>query len=338
VSPTSLLLNAKDDAVALKVAMLGAGPIGTNHHGPAFAATDGVELVAVCDWDEERGTAFAETFDVPWYKELDPMLGEVACDCVDVATNEKLRPQPIIQCFQAGKHVYTEKPLAGRNGQYNVDAEDLPTAHEIIDAWRASGKFFGINFNYRTAPHAKPFKAAIDAGRFGEPVAINVYAHLDCWSHVIDLMRWFNGEVTELTAYMEGQPGDHGRPRSAALKFANGTVGTLVGVVHGRFHQILRIEYLGTEARGTIVDLTGPAILYPEESGTEPEVLWEPADGNWRGAFGQTFTDSVQNFARAVRDGNEPPVTGTDAIRELEIDAALPASAASGGPVTIEHY
>jgi len=323
--------------VAFKVAMLGAGPIGTHHHAPAFAATEGVEIVAVCEWDEEKGTNLAKQYDVAWYEELDEMLAKEEIDCVDVATNERLRPPPIIRCFEAGKHVYTEKPLAGRNGQYNVDADDLPIAHQMIDAWRASGKSFGINFNYRTAPHAKPLKAAIDAGRFGQPVCINVYAHLDCWSHVIDLMRWFNGDVVELTAYVEGQPGDHGRPRAATLQFANGTVGTLVGVVHNRFHQILRIEYLATQGRGTIVDLTGPAMFYPE--GDEaPEVLWEPPDGNPRGAFGQTFTDSVQNFARAVRDGKEPPVTGTDAIRELEIDAALPASAAAGGPVKIEHY
>jgi predicted dehydrogenase len=266
------------------------------------------------------------------------MLAKEAIDCVDVCTNEMLRPPPIIRCFEAGKHVFTEKPLAGRNHQYNIDGDDLPIGHQMIDAWRASGKAFGINFNYRTAPHAKPLKAAIEAGKLGEPICINVYAHLDCWSHVIDLMRWFNGEVEELTAYMEGQPGDQGRPRAAALKFANGTVGSLVGVVHNRFHQILRIECLGTAGRGTIVDLTGPAIVYPEGGGAEPEVLWEPPDGNWRGAFGQTFTDSVQSFARAVRDGREPPVTGTDAMRELEIDAALPMSAAAGGPVRIEHY
>ena len=323
--------------MALRVAMLGAGPIGTRHHAPAFAATEGVEIVAVCDWDEEKGTNLAKTYDVPWYSDLDEMLAKEEIDCVDVATNERLRPPPIIRCFEAGKHVFTEKPLAGRNGQYNVDADDLPTAHKMIDAWRASGKAFGINFNYRTAPHARALKAAIEEGRIGKPVCINVYAHLDCWSHVIDLMRWFNGEVVELTAYMQGNPGDHGRQRSAALLFENGTTGTLVGVTNNRRHQILRIEYLGTAGRLTMVDLTGPAVFYPEGDGPA-EVLWEPADGNPRGAFGQTFTDSVQGFARAVRDGLEPPVTGLDGLRELEIDAALPTSAAAGGPVKIEHY
>ena len=271
--------------MSLKVAMLGAGPIGMNHHGPAFAATEDVEVVACCEWDEERGKAMAEKFDIPLYKELSDMLAKEEIDCVDVATNEKLRPPPIIECFAAGKHVYTEKPLAGALGQYNVKGTDLDAAREMVDAWRASGKQFGINFNYHHAPHAKAMKAAIEEGRLGEPVAINVYAHLDCWSHVIDLMRWFNGDVEELTGYMT--PGDDPVPRAAVLKFENGTLGTLTGVLNNRAHTILKIEYLGKAGRLVIHDLTGECQLFPESGDEDMQVLWAPPDGNPRGAFGQ---------------------------------------------------
>lgn len=322
--------------MALRVAMLGAGPIGMNHHGPAFAATEGVELVACCEMNAERGKAMAEKFKIPLYGSLGEMLAKEKIDCVDVATNERLRPQPIIECFQAGKHVFTEKPLAGALGQYNVKGSDLDTARKMVDAWRASGKHFGINFNYRTAPHALALKKAIHDGLIGEPVAINVYAHLDCWSHVIDLMRWFNGDVSELCGYMPA--GADPRPRAAALKFANGTIGTLTGVLHNRAHTILKIEYLGKLGRCVIYDLTGECQLYPEDGKKPMQVLWAPADGNPRGAFGQTFVDSVQNFARAIRDGKEPPVTMRDAYRELEIDANIPVSAETGKAVKLDHY
>jgi len=322
--------------MAFKVAMLGAGPIGLKHHAPAFAATEGVEVVACCELNEERGKVMAEQFGIPLYKSLTEMLEKEEIDCVDVATNERLRPQPIIECFKAGKHVYTEKPLAGAKGQYNVKGSDLDIAREMVDAWRKSGKHFGINFNYRTAPHALALKKAIDEGRIGKPVAINVYAHLDCWSHVIDLMRWFNGDVAELCGFMP--EGEDPLPRAAALKFENGTIGTLTGVLHNRAHTILKIEYLGEEGRGVIHDLTGECQLYPEGKDQPMEVLWAPPDGNPRGAFDQTFTDSVQNFARAVRDGKEPPVTMRDAYRELEIDAMIPVSAETGKPVKLEHY
>ena len=321
--------------MALKVAMLGCGGIGKNHHAPAFHKTEGVEIVAACDLKEDLAKALAGDYDVPWYTDAATMLEKEEIDVVDVATNETVRPAPLIQCLKAGKHVFTEKPLAGVKGQYNVEESDLQLAREVIDVWRASGKFFGINFNYRTAPHAKPMKAAIDAGEFGDPIMINVFAHLACWSHVIDLMRWFNGDVVELTGYMSAD--ESNRDRSAALKFANGSIGSLVGSSKLNWsHPLLRIEYVGTKARGTIEDLTGEFRIRVND---QPEkVAWGPPDGNSRGDFSGTFTNSVMNYASAVRDGKEPPVTGLDAYRELEIDAAIPMSAERNAPVKIELY
>ena len=164
---------------------------------------------------------------------------------------------------------------------------------------------------------------------------INVFAHLACWSHVIDLTRWFNGDVAELTAYMS--PDESRRDRSAALRFVNGSVGTLVGSPKFNWQQpLLRIEYVGTKARGTIEDLTGEFRI--READKPERVAWGPPDGNPRGDFDGTFATSVMNFASAVRDGKEPPITGTDAFRELEIDAAISMSARRNAPVKIELY
>ncbi len=321
--------------MALKVAMLGCGGVGRGHHAPGFARTEGVEIVAACDWNEERAKALAGDYSVPWYTDAAVMLEKEDIDVVDVCTNERDRPAPLIQCLKAGKHVFTEKPLAGAKGQYNVEESDLERAREIMDVWRKTDRFFGINFNYRTASHAKSMKEAIDAGEFGDPIMINVFAHLACWSHVIDLMRWFNGDVAELTAYMSAEESD--RDRTAALKFVNGSIGTLVGSPKLNWsHPLLRIEYVGTKARGTIEDLTGEFRIRVAD---QPEkVVWGPPGGDSRANFDETFTRSVMNFASAVRDGREPPVTGTDAFRELEIDAAIPMSAKRNAPVKIELY
>lgn len=322
----------------LKVAILGCGGVARHHHAPAFAKVEGVEIVAACDLVEERAKALAGDYNVPYYLSAEEMLRSEEIDVVDVVTNEVHRPAPLIQCLEAGKHVYCEKPLAGAKGQYNIDEGDLIRGKEIMDVWRKrkdSGQRFGINFNYRTAPHAKAMKEAIDAGEFGQPIMINVFAHLACWSHVIDLMRWFNGDVEELSAYMS--PEERDRDRSATLKFVNGSIGTLVGSCKLNWGQpLLRIEYVGTKARGTIEDLTGEFRL---RVGDQPKkVAWSPPDGDPRSDFSNTFTRSVMNYAIAVRDGKEPPVTGTDAFRELEIDAGIPMSAERNAPVKIELY
>ena len=76
---------------------------------------------------------------------------------------------------------------------------------------------------------------------------------------------------------------------------------------------LLRIAVVGTEARGTIEDLTGEFRI---RIGDSPEkVVWSPAGGDPMRSMEAAFTRSVTDLACAVRDGREPPVTGTDAIR-----------------------
>jgi len=321
--------------MALKIAMLGCGGVGRDHHAPAFARVEGVEIVAACDIIEERARALAEDHGVPWYSDAAEMLEKEAIDLVDVCTTERDRAEPLIQCLQAGKHVFCEKPLVGAAGQYNIGESDLIKAREIVDLWRKSGKFFGINYNYRTAPHTRAMKRAIDAGQFGDPVMVTAFSHLASWSHAIDLVRWFTGDVTELTAYQSA--GTTNRDRAATLKFRNGAIGTLAGSAKLSWRQpLLRIDVVGTDARGTIEDLTGEFRI---RVGDEPEkVVWSPEGGDPLRSMDEAFTRSVTDLARAVRDGKEPPVTGTDAIRALEIDAAISVSAERQSAVKIEHY
>ncbi|RKY03032.1 hypothetical protein DRP77_06995 [Candidatus Poribacteria bacterium] len=321
--------------MSLRVGIVGCGNVAMNRHAPAFAKIEGVEIVAACDLVEEKARALASRYGARWYTNLDEMLEKEELDLVDVVTRETDRAEPLIKCLRAGKHVFCEKPLVGKKGQFCVDEGDLEEARRVIDEWVRAGTSFGINFNYRTAPHAVKLKRLIDEGELGEPVLINVFAHLACWSHVIDLMRWFNGEVEELTAYMSGP--EHARDRSATLRFGNGSIGTLVGTVRlGWHHPLLRIEVVGTRGRAVIEDLCGSFTFYPSDR--REVISWSQPVESWRAEFALTFERSIRNFVSALMEGREPPVTGWDALREIEIDAAIPISARRGGPVRIEHY
>ncbi|MBI2195370.1 MAG: Gfo/Idh/MocA family oxidoreductase [Planctomycetes bacterium] len=328
--------------MAIHVAFIGCGGIARNLHSPAFAKVKDFKVVAVCDVDEARAKAMAADHQCPSYTDAGKMLEKEEIHVVDVVTRETHRPQPLVQCLRAGKHVFCEKPLVGRAGQYHLQDVDILDAKDIVNAWAASprGTRFGINFNYRFAEHSNLMKADIGKGLYGEPVQINVWANLNCWSHVIDLMRWLNGDVTEVSAHYGGGPA-HGPHRSASLKFANGTVGTLSGTLTtGWHHPLLRIEVLGTEARGVITDLCGHYEFLPSKS--QEIRTWQKSHDQWRSEFNRTFASSVTSFAEALRD-NVPPdqipnATGLDAYREAEIDANLFVSAQKGQPVRIELY
>ena len=313
----------------LRIGFAGCGGVARQHHAPAFASVEGIEIVAACDLEIERAQALAEPYGASTYTDVHKMLAEENLDVVDVVTTERHRVEPLIACLEAGKHVYCEKPLAGSRGQFAVRQDDVEAARPVIDAWKKAGTFFGINFNYRTSPPAMRIREAIDDGTLGDLVAINIRAHLACWSHVIDLMRWFGGDVEELSAYVTG-PEDQ-MNRAATMRFSNGIIGTLMGSTQfGWHHELLRIEVIGTACRVVMTDLCGKLEFFP--AGVREVRTWQLPIDSWRGDFDRTFTSSVVNYARAILDGREPPVTGTDAIRELEIDAGIFVSAQSGKP------
>ena len=320
----------------LRVGFVGCGGIATTKHAPAFASVDGVKVVAACDLEIDRARQLASDYGASSYTDLHEMLDKEDLDVVDVVTAEQHRLPPLLACLQAGKHVFCEKTLTGRRGCNRIQWQDVLDAKPVIDAWKKAGTFFGINFNYRTSPPAVLIKEALDDGSMGDIIALNVRANVACWSHVIDLMRWFAGDVAELTAYVNGD--DDCPDRSAVLKFASGTFGTLMGSVRfGWIHDLLRVEVVGTKCRAVMTDLCGRAEFFPADPKERVRIWQLPADNRW-GEFDRTFHNSCVNYAKAVQAGKEPPVTGTDAIRELEIDAGIFVSAETGKPFKPEHY
>ena len=102
-------------------------------------------------------------------------------------------------------------------------------------------------------------------------------------------------------------------------------------------HDLLRIEWVGTKERLVITDLSGRFERFPNDASSGVTV-WHKPLGDYRHEFGATLGYSVQAFARALLAGQDPPITGIDAIREIEIDAAFTMSAERHAPVKIEHY
>lgn len=322
----------------MRFALVGCGPIGLGRHLPAFAGFEGVEVVAVCDMVQEKADQAAAEYDVKAYYSLDEMLASEQLDIIDVATNERVRPEPLTQCLETGAHIFTEKPLVGAKGQMNLTGDDLPTAKEIIDTWRKHNQHFGINFNYRTLEHTNLLKKAIDEGRMGEPVMMNGVTHFHCWSHTIDLMRWFNGDVVELSCVYSGDP--DAPDRVAWLKFANGSVGSLVGTAQmtppGAYAESLKMEYLGTKAKANLTGLCSELVLHPVNG--EPEVLWDVDFDKMRECFTQAFERTIRAFCETVLHGKEPLVTGLDGFREAEIDCGMEISARTGERYEVELY
>ncbi len=201
----------------IKIAVVGCGRISAKHFEAIYAHRDQLELVAICDTDEQA--AISTGIDVPFYNTIEKLLANQPLDLLSLCTPSGLHPSQAILAAQHGVHVITEKPMATRwaDGLAMIKAFD-----------KAEKKLFVVKQN-RLNPTVQILKNAIDNRLFGRIFTIqsNVlwsrpqsYYDQAKWrgtwefdggalmnqaSHYIDLLEWLGGSVESVQAMMSTQ-------------------------------------------------------------------------------------------------------------------------------------
>ena len=139
-----------------KVAVIGAGGM-LQYHAAGFKEA-GAEIVALVDMNEDAAKEAAKTWAIPeTYTDVAEMLEKSDADAVSVIVPNKFHAPLAIQCLQAGKHVFCEKPPA-------LSAAEV---EEMIAVANESGKRLMFNYNNRARPESYKMKELIDAGEVG---------------------------------------------------------------------------------------------------------------------------------------------------------------------------
>lgn len=193
----------------MKVGIIGAGLIGGKRAESISAAKD--EVYAVADVDYGRAHELAKRYGAAPYKEWRELLSLKVIDSVIIATPNKYLMEIAVEAARCKKHILCEKPL-GRNGK---------EAKKMVVAASRYGVSLKTGFNHR---HHPAISRAHDIARRGEIGEIThmrcVYGHggrpgyekewrasadvcgggelLDQGVHVIDLFRWFMGDINEV--------------------------------------------------------------------------------------------------------------------------------------------
>ena len=314
-----------------KVAILGYRAQGSNHHAPSFARLPDCQIVAVCDIVEERAKAGAERYGVPAYTSADEMLDAEDIDIVDVPVGEGYRYELVMKCLRRGLHVFTEKPLAGADGQYRIQPSDVPIAQEMIDEWRRHNVHFGICFCLHASRNVKRVKEVIQSGQLGQLRQIQARTALGSWNHIIDMVRFLSGEVEEVFAYADGEEMGN---KAACLKFESSAVGTLA--VSADLGLQFQIKWIGELGEATIDNIAGTAFWHLH--GSHDVTRWSDARQLDGGTYVAQFEDHIADFVASIKERRPFVADGWAGLRHMEIDAAITESIKTGKSIPIRRY
>jgi predicted dehydrogenase len=126
----------------IQIALIGAGGMGQGDAKMA-ASIPGVKLVAACDCYDGRLKHMKEvygpdTFTTRDYREI---VGRKDIDAVIIGTPDHWHSRISVDCLNAGKHVYCEKPMV----------HAIEEGQSIIKAQASSGKVFQVGSQYRSS-------------------------------------------------------------------------------------------------------------------------------------------------------------------------------------------
>lgn len=198
--------------MTVRIAQVGVGYWGPNL-ARNFAATEGAQLVALCDRDARRlaqiGRQLPGTRLVAGYEDI---LADDAVDAIVIATPVATHFELAESALSSGKHVFVEKPLATSS----VECQRLIELAESNDRRLMVGHVFVYNAAVRA------IKGYIDRGELGEiyyvysqrlnlgQVRHDVNALWNFAPHDLSILGdWFDADPTGITArgFSYVQPG-----------------------------------------------------------------------------------------------------------------------------------
>jgi predicted dehydrogenase len=311
-----------------------------NGNARCLAHLPDVELAAIADDDKARLHQAVERFGGDAYADYRDLLARTDIDAVIVTSPNAQHAEHVIAAARARKHVLCEKPIATTRS----DGEAM------VAACRGHGVKLQVAFPVRFSAPAVSLRRLVRDGAIGTPLAVKATnpgtypggwfgdpmlagggAVMDHTVHVVDLLRWiFDAEVTRVYAEIDTRlhselPVDD--VATVMLTLSNGLFASLdpswsrpkTWPIWGG----LTMEVIGD--RGVVaMDAFGQNVQVVEDRG--PSHVYVP----W--AEGGDLA-MIRGFLDAVCDDTEPPVTGEDGLRALEVALCAYESAKRGEPV-----
>ena len=247
-------------------------------------------------------------------------------DCVFVSSVNSHHHQQVIKAAEAGKNILCEKPLAMTSKQ----------AEEMVEVCKKNNVLLAVNYLHRLHPQVIKAKELIKSQKIGKLVSVSTSFNLDfppsnnfrfkrelsgggalrdLGTHMIDLLRFFGGEISEIHGYMDNiiynyEVDDFA---SALVKFKNNCYGSF-NVTFNTKKAFNRIEILGHTGAISVENFIG--VKGPSSK------LTIQLDGEAKKSFrkrGNKFLFMMKAIQKSFLKNETPPVTGEDGLINMKL-------------------
>ncbi len=344
----------------MQIGLIGCGWVGSLRVA-ALARLPEFRLTAVSDENLDRARTAASVSGAGVEADWRSLVQRRDVDAVLISTPPPFHVEMGIRALECRKHVLCEKPLA-RN-----PAECLA----ILRAAEQSSSLLATGFNIRFFPAITQAREILESGVIGELDHIRSYAGhpggrefthewnhdaatmgggtlFDNGIHVIDLTRYFLGEVSEVKGYATGNVWsfpdceDNG---FALLKNPDGRIAILQASWSEWRGYRFAVEIYGT--RGCVRASYPPMwteVVYVNGAGDHrhrkryffPWLQIVERLRSYRWTLIQSFTKELRAFAAASRGEKTSLALGFDGLRAVQIAHAVYQSAATSSAVRLD--
>lgn len=345
-----------------RLAIIGTGVMGSGHVR-FISELENCSITALCDTDPAKLERHRKLENCAFFTSDDEFFANSHLyDGVLIATPHYDHVPLAIRAVELGKHIIVEKPVAVQKSEAQRLIDTLKKHPEVKAA---------AMFCLRQIEAHKKIKHLIDSGELGELRRVNwiitnwfrtqFYYNSGAWRaswrgegggallnqcpHQLDLMQWFFGMPSKITAHMSfGKYHDIEVEDdvTAFLEYPNGATGVFITST-GEFPGTNRLEITGE--RGKVVYEDGKILFTRNETGmtehslTTSEKFAGPAIWNVEipaaSANSHMHRDIIENLVNAVQKGDKLIAGAEEGINGLELSNAMLLSQLEGRTIEL---
>lgn len=324
-----------------RIGVVGCGFFAQNHlNAWATLKSEGVKIAAVCDLSEENARKAAEAFGADaWYTDVSAMIAAANLDMIDIVTQVASHQALVGLALDAGIPTIVQKPFG----------QNLAECEAMLSQASQKNISLGVHENFRFQHPNRTIQDTVSTGKIGTPTwgrisfrtGYDIYAGqpylrdeerfivTDVGVHVLDLARFFFGEVAHVSAELQKRDPDLKGEDTATitLRHTSGAV-CLVDCTYAS-HQLpdpfpaTLVEIEGTEGA---LRLDGALTLFVSSGTTLTRMETDPPVLPWAERPWHVVQDSVQatcqHFLQCLRSGQAPETSAADNIKTYALAEA----------------